>query len=155
MMTRLITYYHATPLENLESISRDGIKTNFGEVYCSTNAEAAGRWICFTRMHCRFIAVIPFKRNEHDLSIELGVDHSSMMTKILGVPDEGASFTSSKPIEYDDIEWDDVMFVHNPNYNHEYAVDLHEERSAGAKVKAMLANDDAHPIHELFTEEEE
>tara|TARA_R100000900_G_scaffold84_2_gene127 strand:- start:508 stop:954 length:447 start_codon:yes stop_codon:yes gene_type:complete len=115
-MTR---YYHATPKDNLTSIMQHGIQARFGEVYCSTNEDSAARWICFTRMGCKEIITLPFNRPQGDKRMRLGTDHSPMMTKILGIDEEGASFTSSESIPPEDIEWGAVMVYQNPHYTAE------------------------------------
>ena len=51
--------------------------------------------------------------------MRLGTDHSPMMTKILGIDEEGASFTSSESIPPEDIEWGAVMVYQNPHYTPE------------------------------------
>lgn len=115
-MTR---YYHATPKENLQSIMKDGIQAKFGGVYCSTDEETSARWICFSRMHCKEIITLPFDRPNGDKRISIGTDHSPILTKILGVEDEGSSFVSSEEIPPQDIEWDSVMVYKNPHYTKE------------------------------------
>ena len=112
-MTR---YYHATPKENLTSIMQHGIQTRFGEVYCSTAQDSAARWICFTRMGCKEIMTLPFNRPQGDKRMRLGTDHSPILTRLLGIDEEGASFTSSETIPPEDIEWGAVMVYQNPNY---------------------------------------
>jgi hypothetical protein len=115
-MTR---YYHATPKENLGSIMRDGIQARFGEVYCSTDEDSAARWICFTRMGCKEIMTLPFNRPQGDKRMQLGADHSPILTKMFGIDEEGASFTSSETIPPEDIEWGAVMVYQNPHYTPE------------------------------------
>ena len=115
-MTR---YYHATPKDNLISIMRHGIQRRFGEVYCSTNEESAARWICFTRRGSKEIVTLPFNRLEGDKRMKYGIDHSPLLTKMLGIDEEGASFTSSETIPSKDIDWDKVMVYQNPFYSEE------------------------------------
>lgn len=112
-MTR---YYHATPKSNLYSIMEQGIVSRFDGVYCSTSQETAVRWICFTRREAEEIVVLPFDRAEGDERMSIGVDHSPVMTNILGVSDEGASFVSSENIPMTDIDWEAVMVYKNPLY---------------------------------------
>ncbi len=110
-------YWHATPYENLTSILGNGIQPRFGEVYCSTNIDASARWICFTRQDAEKVVLIPFKANPDDMS--LGVDHSPMMTKMLGVDDEGASYVYNDTVKPRMIVFDDIRVVDNPFYNKE------------------------------------
>ena len=110
-------YWHATPYENLTSILGNGIQPRFGEVYCSTNIDASARWICFTRQDAEKVVLIPFKANPDDMS--LGVDHSPMMTKMLGVDDEGASYVYNDTVKPRMIVFDDIRVVENPFYNKE------------------------------------
>ena len=110
-------YWHATPYENLTSILGNGIQPRFGEVYCSTNIDASARWICFTRRDAEKVVLIPFKANPDDMS--LGVDHSPMMTKMLGVDDEGASYVYNDTVKPRMIVFDDIRVVDNPFYNKE------------------------------------
>ena len=53
--------------------------------------------------------------------MSIGVDHSPMMTNILGVSDEGASFVSSENIPMTDIDWEAVMVYKNPFHQPELA----------------------------------
>jgi hypothetical protein len=130
-MTR---YYHATPKENLTSILMTGIKARFGEVYCSTDEETSARWICFTRRDCQEIITLPFNRPQGDKRMSLGADHSPIMTRLLGVDDDGASFVSSETIPSKDIDWDAVMVYENPFYSSE---------AGQAMLKMMNDNQDA------------
>lgn len=115
-MTR---YYHATPKSNFNSIVEKGIISRFDGVYCSTSEETAVRWICFTRRDAEKIMVLPFDRPEGDERMRIGWDHSPMMTQLLGVSDEGASFVSSENIPNSDIDWGAVMVYDNPFYQPE------------------------------------
>mgnify|MGYP003132091626 FL=1 len=112
-------YYHATPKENLTSIMKDGIQAQFGLVYCSTHEETSARWVCFSRMHSKEIVTLPFDRPNGDKRMSLGTDHSPILTKILGVEEEGASFVSSESIPTEDIDWDGIMVYQNPHYTKE------------------------------------
>lgn len=107
-------YYHATPYENLTSILGNGIQPSFGQVYCSTNSQAAVNWICFTRRTSAKIVLIPFEADSDNMS--LGVDHSPVMTKMLGVPDEGASYVSNETISPRQIVFDEILVYENPFY---------------------------------------
>ena len=115
-MTR---YYHETPKENLESILQNGIQVKFEGVYCSTNENTAARWICFTRMGCKEIITIPFDRPQGDKRMSYGQDHSPILTKLLGVDEEGASFISSETIPPKDIDIDNIMIWQNSFYTKE------------------------------------
>tara|TARA_R100000479_G_scaffold175457_1_gene126554 strand:- start:280 stop:636 length:357 start_codon:yes stop_codon:yes gene_type:complete len=110
----LTTYYHATPYENFFSIMEEGIRKSWGGVYCSTDMDTAAKWICFTRATSKKIMVLSFKRDSS--LMELGIDHSPVMTKMLGVDDDSASFVSPDGIPPEDIIWDDVMIYENPFY---------------------------------------
>ncbi|MAI40431.1 MAG: hypothetical protein CMA09_03945 [Euryarchaeota archaeon] len=114
-MSKTQVYWHASPHENLTSILGNGIQPRFGEVYCSTNLEASARWICFTRRDAEKVVLIPFTANPDDMS--LGVDHSPMMTKMLGVPDEGASYVYGETVNFKQIVFDDIRIVDNPFYS--------------------------------------
>ena len=114
-MSKTQVYWHASPHENLTSILGNGIQPRFGEVYCSTNLEASARWICFTRRDAEKVVLIPFTANPDDM--RLGVDHSPMMTKMLGVPDEGASYVYGQTVNFKQIVFDDIRIVDNPFYD--------------------------------------
>jgi len=107
-------YYHATPYSNLGSIMREGLRLSFGEIYCSTVPETAACWVSFTRRTSGSIITIPFWRDEGDNRMNIGCDHSPIMTKMLGVDDGTASFVSNEAIPSDDIRWDDVRIWKNP-----------------------------------------
>jgi len=111
-IVKMPMYYHATPTENLDNILREGIRSNFGEVYASLDPEIARRWISFTRRESPQVSVIPFWRDEGDPRMTRGADHSPMMLAMLGYnPNEvgeQASFVSSEPIPPQDI-WPDAM----------------------------------------------
>ena len=114
-MSETQVYWHATPYDNLTSILGNGIQPRFGEVYCSTNVDASARWICFTRQNAEKVVLIPFKANPNDMS--LGIDHSPMMTKMLGVDDEGASYVYNQTVNPRQIVFDDIRVVENLFYN--------------------------------------
>tara|TARA_R100000406_G_scaffold23452_3_gene14910 strand:+ start:982 stop:1425 length:444 start_codon:yes stop_codon:yes gene_type:complete len=130
-MTR---YYHATPRDNLDSIMQHGIQMNFGEVYCSTDEESAARWICFTRRHSKEIMTLPFDRPDGDKRMRLGADHSPLMTKMLGIDDEGASFVSTESIPPKDIVIHEIHVWQNPFYTPKAEYDM---------LKMMKQNQDA------------
>ena len=113
-MTR---YYHATPKSNFNSIVEKGIISRFDGVYCSTSEETAARWICFTRRDAEQIMVLPFDRPEGDERMTIGIDHSPMMTEMLGVPDEGASYVYGDTVNPRQIVFDDIRIVDNVFYN--------------------------------------
>ena len=114
-MSKTQVYWHASPYENLTSILHNGIQPRFGEVYCSTNLDASARWICFTRQDAEKVVLIPFEANPDDM--RLGVDHSPMMTEMLGVPDEGASYVYSETVNPRQIVFDDIRIVDNVFYS--------------------------------------
>lgn len=114
-MSETQVYWHATPYDNLTSILGNGIQPRFGEVYCSTNVDASARWICFTRQNAEKVVLIPFTANPDDMS--LGIDHSPMMTKMLGVEDEGASYVYNQIVNPRQIVFDDIRVVENLFYN--------------------------------------
>jgi hypothetical protein len=114
-MSETQVYWHASPYSNLTSILGNGIQPRFGEVYCSTNLDASARWICFTRQNADKVVLIPFKANPDDMS--LGLDHSPMMTKMLGVDDKGASYVYGDTVKPSMIVFDDIRVVDNPFYN--------------------------------------
>lgn len=134
-MTR---YYHATPKSNFNSIVEKGIISRFGEVYCSTSEETAARWICFTRRDAEQIMVLPFDRPEGDERMSIGVDHSPMMTQLLGVSDEGASFVSSESIPMTDIDWEAVMVYENPFYQPELAQQMEQLKKLQEEHRARF-----------------
>ena len=107
-------YWHATPYSNFHSIVEKGLLRSWGGVYCSTERETAVKWICFTRSQEEKIMAIPFKKNPKDM--ELGMDHSPIMTKMLGVEDDSASFVYPKAIPANEIMWDMVVIYDNPFY---------------------------------------
>jgi hypothetical protein len=110
----MIRLYHATPIENLGSILKEGIKPSFGLVYASTDKDTAAKWISFTRMWSKEIVVIAFDKNESE--IELGNDHSPMMLKLIGANPEGASYTCDA-VAPEEIILKDVWKYQNPFYN--------------------------------------
>jgi len=107
-------YYHATPYENFVSIMREGLRLSFGEIYCSTVPDTAACWVSFTRRNSSEIMTIPFHREDDDPRMKLGCDHSPIMTRMLGVDDETASFVSNEAIPSHDILWDEVRIWKNP-----------------------------------------
>jgi len=134
-MTR---YYHATPKSNLDSIIEQGIISRFDGVYCSTSEQTALRWICFTRREAEEIMVLPFDRPEGDERMSIGADHSPMMTNILGVSDEGASFVSSEDIPMRDIDWEAVMVYDNPFYAPELAQQMEQLKKKQEEYRARF-----------------
>ena len=132
-IVKMPMYYHATPTKNLDPILREGIRSNFGEVYASLDPEIARRWISFTQRQSPEVSVIPFWRDEGDPRMTPGADHSPMMLALLGYdPNEvsgQASFVSSEPIPPQDI-WPDavqnerspgILTYPNPMYDEGYA----------------------------------
>jgi len=134
-MTR---YYHATPKSNFNSIVQKGIIAYFEGVYCSTSEETAARWVCFKRRDAEQIMVLPFDRPEGDERMSIGIDHSPMMTQLLGVSDEGASFVSSESIPMTDIDWEAVMVYDNPFYQPELAQEMEQLKKLQEEYRARL-----------------
>tara|TARA_R110001632_G_C11187297_1_gene401600 strand:+ start:198 stop:614 length:417 start_codon:yes stop_codon:yes gene_type:complete len=132
-MTR---YYHATDIDNLQSIMRRGILA-VPYVYCSTAEETAARWMSFTRYGSKQIVTLPFDREEGDPSMSIGIDHSPLMTQLVGVDDDGSSFTSSETIPPEDIDFNSIMVYENPYYNEE-ARKMYENV---AKINAQIVAD--------------
>ena len=131
-------YYHATPKENLGSILRDGIQSLFGGVYCSTSEETSARWICFTRRGSKEIITIPFNRPDGDKRMQLGTDHSPLMTKMIGVNEEGASFVSTETIPPKDIDLDNIMVWKNPFYSIEYEKEMERVKNLRKDILADI-----------------
>ncbi len=145
-------YYHATPKENLGSILGRGIVTCFGYVYCSTSEGTAARWICFSRRGSKEIITIPFDRPDGDKRMQLGTDHSPILTKMLGVSEEGASFVSTETIPPSDIDLDNIMVWKNPFYS------IESERTMKAlknSNKDMLVDVGASMLKDAITGDEE
>ena len=156
-------YYHATPKENLGSILGRGILTCFGHVYCSTSEETAARWICFSRRGSKEIITIPFDRPDGDKRMQLGTDHSPIMTRMLGVSEEGASFVSTETIPPTDIDLDNIMVWKNPfchsetneYHNTSRFEDVKGEVKNDNHNKDMLADIGASVLNDAFTGDEE
>ena len=95
------TYWHATPKENLTSIISNGLKPGFdGVSYFSDDPVKCALWMSFCRRDAKEIIAIPFEIEESKMS--LGMDHSPMMTQMLGIDDEGSSFTYSGVLKFRD-----------------------------------------------------
>lgn len=112
-------YYHATPMENLDSIGQHGIRSNYGEVYASRDEDGAAKWIGMTRPQSRQIITLPFWRDEGDPRMRPGIDHSPILARLLGIDPEQASFVSNEPIPPEDIDWLNVMQYENPWFSEE------------------------------------
>tara|TARA_R110000822_G_scaffold115209_2_gene246964 strand:- start:7907 stop:8323 length:417 start_codon:yes stop_codon:yes gene_type:complete len=132
-MTR---YYHATDIDNLPSIMRKGILA-VPFVYCSTAEETAARWMSFSRHGSKQIVTLPFDREEGDPRMSIGIDHSPLMTQLVGVDDDGASFTSNEAIPPEDIDFSHIMVYENPHFNEE-ARKMYEKV---AKINAQIVAD--------------
>ena len=130
MSKQIETYYHATPVSNLNSIRKGGIVTGIdGVVYCSTEEETCARWISFTRMHSERIVVLPFRRYKGDATMGTFLDSSPMMLTIIGVDPathNQASMASSVNISADDILWHEIVIYDNPFFNEE-AKKMHDD----------------------------
>jgi hypothetical protein len=86
--------FHATALENVPSIQREGILPKFGEVYLTDSIDSACKWIAFRLVgRSQIMAVIEVEVDETKL-IE-GTDHSPLMVQLFGV---GKSLVSDKKI---------------------------------------------------------
>jgi hypothetical protein len=87
--------YHATSIENVDSIRKEGLKVFWEGVYLTDSIESALRWMGFRlrAMGKSHIAVIEVEVDETKL--EEGTDHSPFMVQFFGV---GKSLLSTKPI---------------------------------------------------------
>jgi hypothetical protein len=87
--------YHATSVNNVPSIQKDGLIIKWDYVYLTDSIDSALRWIGFRLQATgeNTIAVIEVEVDETKL--EEGMDHSPMMVSLFGV---GKSWTSSEPI---------------------------------------------------------
>ena len=70
--------------------------------------------------------------------MSIGVDHSPMMTQLLGVSDEGASFVSSESIPMTDIDWEAVMVYENPFYQPELAQEMEQLKKLQEEHRARF-----------------
>ena len=98
------TYYHATPIENLQSIINEGIKRNNLEkvVYLCEKPEDAAK---FLRVHlCEHFVVIPVK--VHERFIEESFDHSYQFFKC-------RAFMYHKDIPVSNINIDEILEYKN------------------------------------------
>ena len=87
--------YHATSANNIESIKKKGLVSQFEGVYLTDSIESAQRWIGF-RLRAQgetLLAVVEVEVDETKL--EEGTDHSPLMVQLFGV---GKSFLSPKNI---------------------------------------------------------
>jgi hypothetical protein len=87
--------YHATSVENVESIKAHGLKVFWEGVYLTDSIDSALKWMGF-RLRAsgkNSIAVIEVEVDETKL-VE-GTDHSEFMVQLFGV---GKSLLSLKPI---------------------------------------------------------
>jgi len=112
----LKTYYHATPYKNMYSIFEKGIQKNFGLIYFSDDRDTAAKWICFTNLHEKKIAVFPFQLDENE--VQISYDHTSKMTEVLGVNHEGAGLITTKNISAENIRhnMNKIYTYENPFY---------------------------------------
>lgn len=153
-IVKMPMYYHATPTENLDPILREGIRSNFGEVYASLDPEIARRWISFTNRQSPHVSVIPFWRDEGDPRMTPGADHSPMMLAMLGFdPNEvsqQASWVSNEPIPPQDI-WPDAMenerspgilTYENPMFDENYAQMMEQIRQMNQQHMESQDEDD-------------
>jgi len=93
--------FHATAIENVESIKEKGLLSKFEGVYLTDSLDSACRWIGFRleAMGQDQLAVIEVDVDEETL--EEGVDHSPLMVKLFGV---GRSLLSIDPIPAEKIK---------------------------------------------------
>lgn len=76
--------FHATTQEALPKILEEGLKTNFGELYCSDSAEGAARWVLLRKSSTTGIIEVPVV--EFTVSkkyVAPGIDHSPVIFKLL------------------------------------------------------------------------
>ena len=135
-----IRYYHATDIDNLPSIMNKGILA-VPFVYCSTDEETAARWMSFTRSGSKHIITLPFDRKEGDPRMSIGIDHSPLMTQLVGVNDDGSSFTSNEAIPAEDIEFAHIMVYENPHYNEEARNMFDKVAKINAQIVADMEDD--------------
>ena len=88
-------FFHATSIENVQSIRDKGLIAKYGEVYLTDSLDSACRWMGFRlkAIGQDIMAVIEVEADETKL-IE-GCDHSPMMVQLFGV---GKSLVSEKSI---------------------------------------------------------
>ena len=88
-------FFHATSIENVQSIREKGLIAKYGEVYLTDSLDSACRWMGFRlkAIGQDIMAVIEVEADETKL-IE-GCDHSPMMVQLFGV---GKSLVSEKSI---------------------------------------------------------
>lgn len=106
-------YWHATPSTNFISIIVNGLQPGFGgKSYFSNDPSKCALWMAFTHREDKEIYAIPFEIEESKM--ELGVDHSPMLSKMFGFDDEGASFTYSGVLSFrDHVNMDDIRIFQN------------------------------------------
>ena len=87
--------YHATSIENVPSIQKNGLVSKWEGVYLTDSAESALRWIGFRlkAMGQNTVAVVEVEVDEKKL--KEGTDHSPIMVQLFGV---GRSLLSPKDI---------------------------------------------------------
>lgn len=88
-------YFHATRIQNVESIKREGLIPKFGEVYLTDSLDSALKWMGFRfqAMGDELMAIIEVEANPNSL-VE-GTDHSPLMQKLFGC---GKSLVSHQKI---------------------------------------------------------
>jgi hypothetical protein len=87
--------FHATAIENVQSIKEKGLLPKFGEVYLADSVESACRWMGF-RFAAQGIDTFAVIEAEVDKTkLVEGTDHSPMMVQLFGV---GRSLVSEKRI---------------------------------------------------------
>ena len=93
--------FHATKVENVPTILKDGLKGRGEGIYLSDSIAGAARWKAAT-MHGKSIAIVEVEVDGR--TIRDGDDHSPAMQKLFGA---GKSLWSSK-----DIPSESVIRVH-------------------------------------------
>jgi len=88
-------YFHATRMENVKSIEKQGLIPVWDFVYLTDSLESALRWMGFRfqAMGDRVMAIVEVEVDPKTLGE--GTDHSPMMQSIFGA---GKSFISEKKI---------------------------------------------------------
>jgi len=84
--------FHATKIENVPDILKDGLKKHLDGVYLSDSIKGASLWKA-AQMQNQTVAVVEVEVDEH--AIRDGEDHSPEMQTVFGA---GKSFVSTKKI---------------------------------------------------------
>lgn len=84
--------FHATKIENVPGILKDGLKKHLDGIYLSDSIEGAALWKA-VQMQNQTVAVVEVEVDER--AIREGEDHSPEMQAVIGA---GKSFVSTKKI---------------------------------------------------------